>query len=345
MVRIGIIGTGGMANAHADNLSKIKGVRITACCDISEERAAAFAAKWHVDDSYSSYEDMFRAEKLDGVCIVTSDAVHAPAALAAMARGVGVLCEKPLASTLGDARAMAAAARKHRVVNMVNFTKRNGTGLQEIARRVRKGDIGEIRHFEARYLQGWIGHVDWKHAAENSGAVWRSSTAGGNAGTLSDLGCHVYDAARLVCGDFAEIQCTFGRYEKGVGRVGTFKLDAPDSFFSTVTFSNGVVGEIHSTRWADGFGDSVQLIISGTKGTFSYDIEKNFHGYRWYLPKTREWKDVTCKPHPSTWQRFVRALKTGKNDQPDFGAGVAIQAYLHHSIESDRLDKPVRIRL
>jgi predicted dehydrogenase len=185
--------------------------------------------------------------------------------------------------------------------------------------------------------------MNWKKTPENSGGVWRVSSSDGNAGTLSDLGVHVYDAARLLCGDFSKIYCRFARYDKGIARIGRFKLDAPDTFYATITFRSGIIGEIHSTRWAAGFGDGVLITVSGTKGSFIFDLDRNPDAYRWYSHKRRKWEEICCKHYPSTWERFAAALKSGKNDHPNFSDGLAIQTYLESSIRSDKIDKPVAL--
>ena len=148
-MKIAIIGTGGMANAHARRFKEIKGVAITACCDIVPERAKAFAEKWGIPRQYTDYEELLDSEELDAVSIVTVDAAHAPITLAAVAKGRAVLCEKPMAVTLRDARKMRDAALAKGVVNMINFSYRNSCGLQAASRLVADGGIGRVIHVEA----------------------------------------------------------------------------------------------------------------------------------------------------------------------------------------------------
>ncbi len=134
MIRLAIIGTGGMANSHAWCFNKIRGCKLVACCDVVPGRAAEFAAKHGIPSAYMSVEEMLDAESLDAVSIVTPDNVHAECALLAIKHGLHVLCEKPLADNLKDAKRMAEAARRKKVLTTVNFSYRNASATQKAAR-------------------------------------------------------------------------------------------------------------------------------------------------------------------------------------------------------------------
>ncbi len=142
MISLGIIGTGGMANSHAQQYMKMKGVRMVACCDVVEDRVRQFAEKYGIPRWYTDYQRMLDEVTLDGLDNVTVDAAHAPVSLAAIAHGVPVFCEKPLATSLADARAMRNAARRRKLITMVNFSYRNSSGAQAAAAWVASGGIG-----------------------------------------------------------------------------------------------------------------------------------------------------------------------------------------------------------
>ena len=125
MIRIGIIGTGCMAGWHAERFKAINGCRLVACSDIVPGKALEFAAKFGVPAAYTDAAEMLEREKPDGVSVVTPDKSHAPMTLLALRHGVHVMCEKPLADTVENARKMLAAARNRKLINCVNFSKRN----------------------------------------------------------------------------------------------------------------------------------------------------------------------------------------------------------------------------
>jgi predicted dehydrogenase len=350
MIRLGVIGTGGMANAQANEFRKIKGVKLTACCDIVADRAKAFAEKFGIPAAYTCYTEMLAKEKLDGVTNVTIDAVHAEVALAVIRKGIAILSEKPLATTLADARKMAAAAKRAGVVNMVNFSYRNSCGLQQAAREMRAGKIGRVLHVESSYLQSWLVGAHWGNWRSSPGMTWRLSTRHGSAGVLGDLGCHIYDMTCLLCGDIASIDCRLKTFDKGVpgNRLGEYVLDANDSFVSTVVFRNGALGTVHSSRWATGHMNSLRVRVFGDKGAIEVDLDRAWDEYRICFGtqsiNSATWESVKCRPTPSNYERFIRAIRTRKSDENNFANGAKIQAYLHYSFVSNDKGGPVAVR-
>jgi len=343
MIRLGIIGAGGMANGHAAEFGKIRGVKIAACCDVVAEKVQAFAKKHGIKKAYTDYGAMLEEEKLDAVTNVTNDAMHAEIALAVMAKRLHILSEKPLAANLADARRMAKAAAEAGVINMVNFSYRNSCGLQKAAEIVRKGKIGRLIHVEASYLQSWLANRAWGDWRENTALTWRLSTRHGSMGTLGDIGCHIFDMTTFLCGDeIAEITCNLGTFDKGVPSIGEYVFDANDSFVAAVKFAGGALGTVHSSRWATGHGNSLLARVFGDKGAIEVDLDRAWDEYRICAGKdtdTHTWKTVKCPPTPNNFQRFIRSIKTGKQDPNDFANGAKIQAYLHYCMLSDEKRK------
>jgi len=351
MIKIGIIGTGGMGNHHASQFNKIEGAKIVACCDISEQRCKAFARKWNVPAVYTDYHRMLEREELDGVANVTPDAMHAPISIVAIEKGISVLCEKPLATNLDEAKRMLEAATRHKVINMVNFSYRSSSGLQAAAKVIRQGRIGRIRHVESSYLQSWLVSRAWGDWRKTDSFLWRLSTKHGSTGTLGDIGVHMYDLTSFLCGDFAQIHCKLKSFDKGVpgNQIGEYVLDANDSFVSSVIFRNGAIGTITGSRWAVGQINSLRARVYGEKGAVEIDLDKAYDEYRVCVGQRNidkpAWKTIKCPPTPNNYERFINAIKTGRNDPSDFANGVKIQAYLDCSFESDRLGRWVNIEL
>lgn len=198
MVNLAILGTGGMARNHALSFKEIKGCNIIAACDIDKKKVAAFAETYGIEKTYTDYNELLSDKELDAVTIVTNDATHVPISLAALKAGKHVLCEKPLATNLKDAKKIATIAKNSGLINMVNFSKRNSAGLQKAAELIRKGEIGRVMHVEASYFQEWLSNGFWK---VNPSFTWRLSIEAGSTGVMGDLGCHIYDMAKLLCGD------------------------------------------------------------------------------------------------------------------------------------------------
>jgi predicted dehydrogenase len=324
----------------------MKGVSVVAASDIVPENLAAFCDAHRIPRRYGDYREMLAREKLDGVSIVTPDRVHADAAIEALGRGVPVLCEKPMASTLADAERMVAAWQKAGVVAMVNYSKRNASGLQKARDLVRLGRIGAIRHMEASYLQSWLAQTaDWGDWRDNPRLTWRLSTRHGSQGVLGDLGCHIYDMAAFLCGDITELYCRLETYDKGVpgNRIGEFVLDANDSMVATVTFASGVIGTIHSTRWAPAYVDREFIRVYGDKGSIEVDFDRSQTACHLYTIAAREWETIEAEPTPSNYQRFVKAIRDRRDDESDFANGLKVQRCLDASFVADRERKAIRI--
>jgi predicted dehydrogenase len=349
VIRLAIVRTGSMAHGHARAFSEIKGVKLAACCDIDERKAKSFARTWNIPRTYADYDEMLESEKLDALSNVTVDVMHAPVSLAAIARGIAVLCEKPLATTLADARRMRDAASRRRTVTHVNFSYRDAPCAQGAAALIGAGGIGRVLHVEASYLQSWLVQDTWGDWRTMPALTWRLSTKHGSAGVMGDVGCHIYDLAALLCGDIAEVSCRLETFDKGVkgGRIGPYVLDANDSFVSTVRLAGGGIGTVHATRWATGHLKSLRVRVYGDEGAVEVDLDRSRDSYRVCRGKARirksRWTEVACRRTPTQFERFIRAVRTGKSDVCDFSNGARVQAYLEASTESAREKRPMKI--
>jgi len=326
MIKLAIVGTGGMANAHAKAFQAIRGVRLVAACDIVQ---------------------LLKKADVDAIANVTPDASHAPVSLAAIRYGKHVLCEKPLATCYSDAKKMAAAARRKGVINMVNLSYRNSAAIHRAARLVRQGAIGRVMHLEASYLQGWLVGKHWGDWHSSSNWLWRLSTAHGSKGVLGDLGVHILDFASYPAGDIVSVNCRLKTFHKAEGdRIGEYVLDANDSAVITVELEGGAIGTIHTTRWATGHQNSLLLRIYGDKGGIEIDLDKSYSELRICRGKDvdkAQWKTIKCAATPNIYQRFIKSIRTGRNDQPDFARGAAIQKVMDACFESDKLGTAVKV--
>jgi predicted dehydrogenase len=343
-MRLAVIGTGSMAKGHVRAYKEMEDVQVVACCDLVEDRLEEFADKWEIPERFTDFREMLSQVKPDGVSVVTPDAAHAEVTVGVLEAGIPVLCEKPMASTLEEARTMHSAWEKADVVAMINYSKRNSSGLQMAGQYVRDGGIGDLRHMEASYLQNWLaGGNGWGDWRQRPGLLWRLSTRHGSTGVLGDLGCHIYDMSSFLCGDISQIYCSLETYDKGIDRIEDYVFDANDSMVATVTFANGVLGTIHSTRWAPGYKNREFVRVYGTKGSIEVDFDKSRETYQIHPSGADGWETVECEATPSNYERFVTSIKTGVNDESDFPNALKIQQYLHASMLSSEENRPVRI--
>ncbi len=340
ILRIGIVGTGGMARAHVAAFQKIPGVHVSACMDVVPGRAATFAAAHGIALATEDQNELFAA--VDAVSIVTPDRFHAAATLAALQAGKHVLCEKPLTVTLDEARQVAAAAAaRPGLIGMVNLSYRRSAASLAAARLVASGKLGALRHVQAHYLQSWLASDLWGHWSSEA-FLWRLQTAAGSGGVLGDVGVHILDLTSFVAGDVARVRCDLRSFDKlhdgkphstWQGKA----LDANDTALIQLDFAGGATGVVQATRWATGHTNHLRVEVHGTDGALRFDLDESEERLHVCLGRDvhrAAWKSRELKPAPTVWQRFVRAVKTGKPEQPTIARGAQMQVMLEACMRS-----------
>jgi predicted dehydrogenase len=339
-IRIGIIGTGGMANSHAEAYRKHDGVELAACLDVVPGRAEDFARRHGFKHVASSLEDLLH--HVDAVSIVTPDRFHAEQSIASLHAGKHLLCEKPLAVSLDEARRVAAAAQAAGVIHMTNFSYRGSAAFQRAIALAGEGQLGELRHVHSFYLQSWLSSDVWGNWTKEHW-LWRLQSNGGLDGVLGDIGCHILDLTTAVAGDVERIRCDLRNFPKisptghAVTEWDGKKLDANDTAIIEVEFANGAVGIVQATRWASGHANHLRLEAHGTNGALMFDLDRDWNKIDLCLDKDRHrlaWSTYALKPAPTVYERFLRAIRSGKPEQPDILRGAQIQAYLDACLRS-----------
>lgn len=339
MVRLLVIGTGGMAANHARAFAAMPGVELVGGVDPRSEPLAAFNAEHGIARGFASLDEALAWGAFDAATNVTPDAAHYPTTMPLLAAGKHVLCEKPLATNAADAEAMAEAAARAGVVNMVNLSYRDVPALQKAAAMVRAGEIGEVRHFEASYLQSWLTQPGWGDWRTDPKWLWRVSTAHGSKGVLGDVGIHILDFATCIAGqDAAQVSCLLKTFDKAPGgRIGDYVLDANDSATMQIVLENGALGTVAATRFASGHLNDLRLRIYGDRGGLEVGFENRVSRLRACLSpdlETAAWHEVECPPVPTIYQRFVAAIRGEGAADPDFARGAALQRLLDRAEES-----------
>ena len=329
-MRLLILGTGNMAGTHAEAFSAIDGVDVVACADIDLARARDFADRFGIPEAYGSLDEALAGSRADAIANTTPDAAHYGTTMKALAAGLHVFCEKPLATNAADADRMVATAEAAGRITGVNLTYRNVAALQAARRIVAEGRIGAARHFEAAYLQSWLTQGAWGDWASEDVWLWRLSSAHGSLGALGDIGIHIFDFATYAAGsDIDDMQATLTTFPKAPGdRIGDYVLDANDSFTMTARLENGATGVIHATRFAPGHLNDLSLRLFGTRG----GIEVTNAGPLGTLRicegddlESATWREVPLDPVETNYQRFAEAVRTGVPMKPDFATAARLQ--------------------
>ena len=209
VVRIGIVGTGYIAGAHSAAYRTVAGtfpdaprdVQLIAAADLDPQRALGLANGWGWRRSHADWREITRADDIDVVDICVPNAFHAEVACDALAHGKHVVCEKPIADRWERARDMVLAAAEARRVAQVCFYYRLWPAISWAQQLIESGELGAVRHFRGWMLQDY--------AADPSHDLgWRARPADAGAGALGDLGSHIIDIARHLCGEITAVSAT-----------------------------------------------------------------------------------------------------------------------------------------
>lgn len=342
MIKLGIIGTGSVSHWHFKEFNQIKDVSITSACDTDEKTLKKFSTQYKIKNSFKSIDDLLLNSDIDAIINTTPDKFHKEIAIKALNHRKHIFSEKPLAENYKDAKEMYYLAKNTGLINMVNFSYRNSSGIQKIYKIIKSGKLGKVKHVEASYFQSWLTSGYWGNWKENPLFLWRLSTKHGSAGVLGDLGVHLFDFVTFPVGKIKKVFCYLKTYKDKGKSIGDYILDANDSFLSIVKFKNGATGAISSTRVATGYRNRLKLKIFCDKGATRiefddpigegnyFDITKNIESEK------MSWNKKTVPQTPNNFERFITSIKTGINDQPDFKRGAQIQKILDNCFESSK---------
>jgi predicted dehydrogenase len=340
-------------------------------CGRDAAAASAAASKLGWRDVETDWKALLTRDDVQLVDICTPGETHAEIAVAALDAGKHVLCEKPLANSVDEARAMVAAAERARargVRSMVAFNYRRVPAVALARRLVEQGRIGTVRHVRATYLQDWIVDPEFP-------LVWRLQKDRAGSGALGDIGAHIVDMAQFVTGDLltgvSALTETFVRERPLVGASsglsasggdGRGTVDVDDAALFLGRFSRGAVASFEATRFATGRKNALRLEVNGSAGSLVFDFEAmnelsffdgsddpDTAGFRRIL--------VTESTHPyiAAWWPpghglgyehtfthevvdLVRDLAAGTDPTPSFADGLQVQLVLDavaRSAESD----------
>lgn len=205
-VRIGVLGAGAIAQvAHLPSLARLRGAQLVALCDNDRPKARALAERFEIPDVVTDIEDLLDLGDIDAVVVCTPNHLHEPHVLAALASGVHVLCERPLALNVrGVERILAAAARADRKVAVGN-NHRFRADVQAVSAFLRGGELGKLQGVRA-------GHLQLRRAPEG----WRYRRAEAGGGVFMEHGLPLLDLA-LWLSDFPEPVRVSARMERGRG--------------------------------------------------------------------------------------------------------------------------------
>jgi predicted dehydrogenase len=336
-------------------------VRMAVLCGRNREGATAAAARLGWDSVETDWKAMLARDDVHLVDICTPGSSHADIATAALEAGKHVLCEKPLANTVPEARAMVEAARSAAAAGvraMVGFNYRRVPAVTLARQYVSDGRIGTVRHVRAQYLQDWIVDPEFP-------LVWRLRAEEAGSGALGDIGAHVVDLTQFVTGQrligvnamletFVKQRplpsASSGLSASGGTEVGDVTVDDAAVFFGRL--DSGALASYEATRFATGRKNSIRVEVNGSAGSLAFELERlnelEFYdgtgdpadeGFRRILvtEPTHPYLGVWWPPgHTLGWadtfthevRDLVEAVGTGTDPLPSFEDGLQVQLVL-----------------
>jgi predicted dehydrogenase len=341
-LRVALLGQGFMGKAHSNAYCQAPHffdlpyrIRRTLLCGRDAASLASMAERWGWEDTSTDWRSAIDRKDIDAVDIALPNHLHGPAAIAAAEAGKIILCEKPLALSLDEARAMERAARA--VPTLVWFNYRRVPAIAYARQLIREGRLGTIFHYNAAYKQQW-------GADTSRGATWRMDPALAGSGVADDLLTHSLDTALYLNGPITE---TVARARTlAPGRA------VDDAVMALVMFENGSAGTFESTRFGIGCKNQNRFEIHGSGGMLRFNLERLNHLE--FLdasnPSTEQGlRDilVTDLKHPifgSFWRpghiigyehtfiatlaEFLQSLSAGEAFHPNFADALAVQEAL-----------------
>ncbi|MCP9954171.1 MULTISPECIES: Gfo/Idh/MocA family protein [Actinomadura] len=357
-VGVGMVGHAFMGRAHSQawrSVGPFFGPPLTPVMAVlagrSAERAGAAAAALGWATVETDWKELLRRDDVQLVDICTPGDSHAEIAVAALDAGKHVLCEKPLANSVAEAEAMAAAAERARargVRSMVGFNYRRVPAVTLARKLVDEGRIGTVRHIRAQYLQDWLSDPE-------APFTWRMDRDKAGSGALGDIGAHIIDTAQFITGQsLAGVSALLDTFvpERPVPGGGTARVTVDDAALFIGRTDAGALATFEATRFATGRKNSLRIEVSGSSGALAFDLESLnelwFHdaaedprtaGFRRIVvtepvhPYAGHWwppGHILGYEHTFTHQLadLLTAIADGADPRPSFADGLQVQRVL-----------------
>ena len=285
-MKVGIIGASFARAAYLPALRHVAGAEVVAIASGRLSSARAAAEEFGVPHAYDDWQDMLDRHAFDLVCIATPTVLHAPQALAAIAKGAHVICEKPTAMDAAEAKAMWVAAEAAGRVHMIDHELRFNPNRARIATMIADGDLGTIRHVNIANIGN-----SWADPAGRPKGDWWSDAAQGG-GRLGANGSHQVDMLRFWLGEVALVTGAApvmvpARLDKATGQAWTATAD--DVAYFTLNMASGALAQVFmSGVAAHNIGNLTQVF--GSKGTITLD---NADEKLWFAKAGQGFEEIT----------------------------------------------------
>jgi predicted dehydrogenase len=365
-LRIGLIGTGFMGRTHTNGYKRVSDFFpaleyrpvLKAVCSRNKEKVQAFADQWGYESIETDWKNVISRKDIDAVDICTPNDTHAEISIAAAKAGKMVLCEKPLARSLLEAKTMVDAISQTGVANTVWYNYRRLPAVSLAKQIVASGKLGKIFHYRANFLQDWTISAE---LPQGGAGLWRMDADVAGSGVTGDLLAHCIDTAMWLNGaikDVSAVTETFvkQRMHQLTGKVEKVGID--DACIFHCHFENGSLGLFESTRYARGHKALYTFEINGEHASIRWDLH-DLNRLEYFDHKdesiVRGWRSVHVtdgdQPYMDKWwvpglgigyehsfihqvADFLKCLETGEPCAPTFKDAYETQKVCEAVIDS-----------
>ncbi|MGO8835369.1 MAG: Gfo/Idh/MocA family protein, partial [Roseiarcus sp.] len=273
-IGVGLIGTGYMGKCHALAWAGVKPVfgdtpdiRRAVLCEVTDDLAQKRAGEFGFARATADWRALVADPAVDVVSITTPNPLHAEMAIAALAAGKHVWCEKPMAPKLADAERMAEAARRSGRIAILGYNYIQSPAVRYIRGLLDAGTIGAVNHLRIEMDEDFMADPDQPHS-------WRSEASAGY-GALDDFAVHPLSLIATLLG---RPQAVFGEMSKPYAdrphAGGRRAVETSDIATALLRLPGGIAGAIHVSRTAWGRKGRLALQIFGSRGTIAFDQER-----------------------------------------------------------------------
>ena len=309
-VGIGLIGTGFMGRCHANAFRAVGGIfdlpvtpELATIADATQAQAEAGAQQLGFAQASADWQALVADPAVDLVAITAPNALHAPMALAAIAAGKTVYCEKPLSTSAASALEMTRAAEAAGVTTLVGFNFLRNPMIRLAREIIQAGEIGHVTGFRCRHAENYMASPDTPHS-------FRTDPAGG--GALADLGSHIISMMRYLLGPIAEVQadCRTIHPQRPVAPASSTRapVDVDDMTHALMRLESGVAGSMEANWAATARTMDLSWEISGTKGAMAFSQEAMNELRLWSgAPNRSGYTRIEAGPAHPPYDRFCPA--------------------------------------
>jgi predicted dehydrogenase len=271
-VGVGMLGYAFMGKAHSNALRTLAYMTwppplipdLVAISGRDEAAVREAADRYGFAKAVGDWREIVEDPDVDVFDNVSPNHLHAEPSIAAAQAGKHVICEKPLGRDAGEAYETWQRVAAAGVVHMCAFNYRFVPAVRLAREMLEAGELGEIRHFRASYLQDWL-------SDPTAPATWRLDAGEAGSGALGDLGAHIIDIGRYLVGEITSVGALTRTFvpERPGGRV-----TVDDAFEAFVEFEGGVIGTLEASRFALGRKNAMSFEINGSRGSLRFELER-----------------------------------------------------------------------